>query len=1124
MMPPKLKLSYIGSLLLLVLLTNNVSCFNLSPKPNIIVKDPGFVTDMPKYQSSYFGFALNLRPLGIIVGAPRAQSTLEAQRGINETGAIYRCTLTGTSQCNTYVFEDRGNVNVPANEYSYDSEKKDHQWLGASIDGGPKDTDKLIVCAPRFITPVTNDYLMHGVCYWINDTLTPNPVNVTRISPLRGKQEQIMDENGKRIYYYMLAEQGICAHVTADNEEFLIGAPGIHTWKGSVIRYRKVVDTDEPSLSRRDTSSVSRVTRQADVQPAPFTRYETNIPNPKTFDQADDSYFGYSVASGYFNSNDRNKLLYVATAPQDSEQSGLAYIFDYHRNTINKLYTLRGSQFGEYFGYAALAEDINGDGLTDVIVSAPQYSISGSFDDGAIYVFLNKGNMDFESKTIISPIHAKARFGTTLTSLGDINHDGFNDIAVGAPFAQNGAVFIYLGGEHGLREQPSQRFDFTDTTQSAYGQAMFGHGLSKGSDIDGNGFNDFAIGAPNAETVFVYRSYPVVSIKATISSATREIKPEQTSFRVEVCYSIATTSTKVQSQDLNMHVILDPQVKRVQIASTNSNEMKFKVTATTTNQCTQIDCNVRFNVETIFKPIEMELRYKLVNGIPNSEEFCETCAAVDPAEPTSHKEKIIFSTGCASQICVADLQVKSNLEKNFVLGSSRTFSVSYDVSNNGETAYLPQINITSSNRMPFAKIPSNCKTNNQDVSLLCDLNQGQPMAKGASDTITVIFDTSRISGQSMTIVAKAFSTGKELNNADNIATDVVALSEFTEIVAVGKPNTDHINLEKAGNTAEVINLYDIKSVGPSNVGSMKIVFDIPVAYRIPDTTKTIPIVDMSNITMQAVYDAQIKDVQFYQNTTQILMNAVETTSSFSTQFTSKLVNGGGGNNGMHYDSTNMGHVNEFNIREESFGDSFMSSSTARRRRRREATTLTANKENYARITNSKSYELLGEDLKGTLPVNRTIVFNCNDPETTMCVRAVITLYDFKPNKPVTVTMKYHVDLKEVNQILIEPWEFFVVVVDLNVQKTGDPLGTTLAVTKKLEYNIISKHQLYGTPIWVIIVSVIGGLLALALITYGMYRAGFFKRATKEEMDKLMHQAQLSSDGVTEASNLNNDGN
>lgn len=211
---------------------------------------------------------------------------------------------------------------MPIGDYSYDSEMRDFQWLGAAIDGGRTDTDKLIVCAPRFITPITTDYLMHGVCYWVNDTLSENPTQITRISPLRGIKEQVIEENGERIYYYMLAEQGLSAHVTPDNEQFLIGAPGIHTWKGSVILYRKVQDDDKPSLSRRDTSSVSRTPRQTDTEPNLLTKYETIIPNPSKFEQPSDSYFGYSVSSGYFDSNNRKKLLYVASAPQAGEQSG----------------------------------------------------------------------------------------------------------------------------------------------------------------------------------------------------------------------------------------------------------------------------------------------------------------------------------------------------------------------------------------------------------------------------------------------------------------------------------------------------------------------------------------------------------------------------------------------------------------------------------------------------------------------------------------------------------------------------------------------------------------------------------------------------------------------------------
>lgn len=227
---------------------------------------------------------------------------------------------------------------------------------------------------------------------------------------------------------------------------------------------------------------------------------------------------------------------------------------------------------------------------------------------------------------MISPVHGKARFGTTLTKLGDINHDGYNDIAVGAPFAGNGAVFVYLGSAKGLRDQPSQRLNSPIGSGNTYGQHMFGHGLSKGNDIDRNGFNDFAIGAPNAETVFVYRAYPVVKIHATINSQTREIRTDQTTFPISICYKIESSSKLVKSQDIALRAVVDPQVKRVKITSTNSNEMKFNVTAGTELKCSMWDCSVRYSIEDIFKPIELELHYDIIHGVPDSEgksmQFC----------------------------------------------------------------------------------------------------------------------------------------------------------------------------------------------------------------------------------------------------------------------------------------------------------------------------------------------------------------------------------------------------------------------------------------------------------------------------------------------------------------------
>jgi hypothetical protein len=48
------------------------------------------------------------------------------------------------------------------------------------------------------------------------------------------------------------------------------------------------------------------------------------------------------------------------------------------------------------------------------------------------------------------------RFGFAITNLGDLNSDGYEDIAVGAPYEGKGAVYIYLGSAQGLIPEPSQ--------------------------------------------------------------------------------------------------------------------------------------------------------------------------------------------------------------------------------------------------------------------------------------------------------------------------------------------------------------------------------------------------------------------------------------------------------------------------------------------------------------------------------------------------------------------------------------------------------------------------------------------------------------------------------------------
>lgn len=69
---------------------------------------------------------------------------------------------------------------------------------------------------------------------------------------------------------------------------------------------------------------------------------------------------------------------------------------------------------------------------------------------------------------------------------------------------------------------------------------MFGHALSKGTDIDQNKYRDLAVGAPNAEIVYVYKSYPIVKVIASITTSTKELGISDTSINMNVCWWFET--------------------------------------------------------------------------------------------------------------------------------------------------------------------------------------------------------------------------------------------------------------------------------------------------------------------------------------------------------------------------------------------------------------------------------------------------------------------------------------------------------------------------------------------------------------------------------------------------------
>ncbi len=171
-------------------------------------------------------------------------------------------------------------------------------------------------------------------------------------------------------------------------------------------------------------------------------------------------------------------------------------------------------------GYSvSSAGDINGDGIDDLLISAPA-DRTIPVHPGQTYVIFGKesgfervldlGSLDGTNGFSLFGIDGADHAGWSVSGGGDINGDGIDDLLIGVPFADQysgtlafygvGEAYVIFGRDTGFPNRVVLGALGNDEGFILLGEVAYdrtGHSVSTAGDVNGDGFDDFIIGAPS---------------------------------------------------------------------------------------------------------------------------------------------------------------------------------------------------------------------------------------------------------------------------------------------------------------------------------------------------------------------------------------------------------------------------------------------------------------------------------------------------------------------------------------------------------------------------------------------------------------------------------------------------